>query len=301
MQHRTTRRFALTVAVSAVVVAGCSGEDLIESGLEEAIERGAESEGAGDVDIDFDLDGEGDGSFSMEIDGSEAQMGSNLDVPDWVPDGFPLPDDLNIGLTGTEADGQSVLNGSSTAPAAPLREEILAWLESNGFELLVDTTGDDRFNFVAARGDDVLEGNHGLGGFYLSASQRDVTFERQDAAVVREGAGVATASVGPLEQQFEGTCQIQGGDYRFEATATEATANVSIYAVGDQPPQGSAFVMTVDVESSEFTQYSINFPMGNDDEPQITTGESSFGVSGTWFDMIGGEPVQGSVEVSCNF
>lgn len=297
MQHHTTRRLAVAAAVSAVVLTACSGEDIIESGLEEAIERSAESEGAGDVEIDFD---DGDGSFSMEIDGAEAQMGSNLDVPDWVPDGFPLPDDLDISMAVTEADGQSVLSGTSSAPAAPLREEIYAWLEGNGFELLVDTTGDDRFNFVAARGDDVLEGNHGLGGFYLSASQRDVTFERQDAAVAREGSGTATASVGPLEQQFEGTCRIQGEDYRFESVGTETTANLSIYAVGDQPSQGSAFVMTLDVESSEFIQYSINFPMGNDDEPQVTVGESSFGVSGTWFDMIGGEPVQGTLDVSCD-
>jgi len=57
--------------------------------------------------------------------------------------------------------------------------------------------------------------------------------------------------------------------------------------------------MTTDVETSEFIQYSINFPMGNDDEPQVSTGDTSFGVSGTWFDMIGGEPVQGALEVTC--
>ena len=294
MQSRTARLIAVPAVVTALVATGCSGEDLVESGIERAIEH--EADGAGDVEIDFD---DGDGSFSMEIDGAEAQMGSNLDVPDWVPDGFPLPDDLDISMAVSE-EGQSVFSGSSSAPAAPLRDEIVAWLESNGFELLVDTTGDDRFNFVAARGDDVLEGNHGLGGFSLTASQRDVTYERQDAAVVREGPGTATASVGPLDRPFEGTCRIQGGDHRFESTATDASANLSVYAVGDQPAQGSAFVMTVDADSSEFVQYSINFPMGNDDEPQVTVGETSFGVSGTWFDLIGGEPVEGTLDVTCD-
>src|SRR5690606_38997722 len=149
---------------------------------------------------DLDLDGE-DGGFSIEIDGAEAQMGSNLDVPDWVPDDFPLPDDLDISMTVVE-DGTSTLSGSSQAPADPLHDEVMGWLESNGYEILIDTTGDGRFNFVAARGDDVLEGNHGLGGFTLNASQRDVTFERQDAAVVQEGTGTATASVGELDTTF---------------------------------------------------------------------------------------------------
>jgi hypothetical protein len=296
MQFGTSPRRHVVPVVALVVLAGaCSGEDLIESGLEEAIERSAESEGGGDVDIDLDADG---GSFSMEIDGAEAQMGSNLDVPDWVPDGFPLPDDLDISMAVVE-DGTSVISGASSASADSLHDEVMSWLESNGYEILLDTTGDDRFNFVAARGDDVLEGNHGLGGFYLSASQRDVTSERQDAAIVREGTGTATASVGALDTTFDGTCTIQGGDFRFEAFSTDGTANLSVYAVGGQPPQGSGFVMTTDVETAEVIQYSINFPMGNDDEPEVTTGDTSFGVSGNWFDLLGGDPVQGTLDVAC--
>ena len=298
MQFRSSPR-RLVVAASATLLAGaCSGEDLVESGLEEAIERSAESEGEGDVDLDLDLDGDG-GGFSMSVDGAEAQVGSDLAVPDWVPDGFPLPDDLDISMTVVE-DGKSILSGASNAAADGFHDDVMSWLESNGYEILLDTTGEDRFNFVAARGDDVLEGNHGMGGFTLTSSQRDVTYERQEAATVREGTGTATASVGAIDTTFDGTCRIQGEDYSFEAMSTEATANLSVYAVGDQPPQGSAFVMTMDVESSEVVQYSINFPMGNDDEPQVSTGDTSFGVSGAWFDLLGGEPVQGTLEVTCD-
>lgn len=297
MHIRSSHRAAATVAV-VLVLAACSGEDLIESGIEEAIERSAESEGAGDVELDLDLDGEG-GSFSMEIDGAEAQMGSDLEVPDWVPDGFPLPDDLNISMAVVE-DGQSVISGTSNAPAAELREEIMSWLEDNDYEILVDTSGDDRFNFVAARGEDVLEGNHGFGGFFLSTEQRDLTYERQDAAPVREGTGTASVSVGEITVELDGTCRIQGGDYRFEHTDMATAANLSVYAVGEQPPQGSAFVMTSDPDAGEFVQYSINFPMGNDDEPRPSTAENAFGVEGTWFDMLGGEPVQGSMQVTCD-
>lgn len=297
MQLRSFHRPA-AVVTGVLILGACSGEDLIESGLEEAIERSAESEGAGDVELDLDLDGDG-GSFSMEIDGAEAQMGDDLDVPDWVPDGFPLPDDLSISLAVVE-DGQSVISGTSSAPAAPLREEVMAWLASNDYEVLVDTTGEDRFNFVAARGEDVLEGSHGLGGFMLSSGQRDVTYERQDAATVREGPGTATVSVGEIDVELEGTCRIQGGDYAFDHGDLTATANLSVYAVGDQPPQGSAFVMTSDPDAGEFIQYTINFPMGNDDEPRVSTGENTFGVEGTWFDLLGGEPVPGSMEVTCD-
>lgn len=297
MKSRSFQRPAV-VLTGVLVLGACSGEDLVESGIEEAIERGAESDGAGDVELDLDLDGD-DASVRMEIDGAEAQMGDDLDVPGWVPDGFPLPDDLNISMAAVE-DGQSVLSGSSSAPADPLRDEVLAWLASNGYELLVDTTGDDRFNFVAARGDDVLEGNHGLGGFTLMAGQRDVTFERQDAAVVREGTGTAVVSVGEIALELEGTCRIQGGDYTFDHTDLAATANLSVYAVGDQPPQGSAFVMTSDADAGEIVQYSINFPMGNDDEPQVSTGENTFAVEGTWFDLIVGEPTQGTMQVTCD-
>ena len=299
MQLRSSPRRLVVVVASAASLAGaCGGEDLIESGMEQAIERGAEAEGGEDVDLDLDLDGDG-GNFSMEIDGAEAQMGSNLAVPDWVPDGFPLPDDLDISMTVVE-DGTSVLSGATNVAADAFHDEVMSWLEGNGYEILRDTTGDDRFDFVAARGDDVLEGNHGMGGFTLTSSQRDVTAERQEAATVREGSGTATASVGAIDTSFEGTCRIQGEDYTFEATTVEATANVSVYAVGDQAPSGSAFVMTVDVETSEFIQYSINFPMGNDDEPQVSTADTGFGVSGTWFDMLGGEPVQGTLEVTCD-
>lgn len=296
MQYATPRRLAVPLLAAAAAV-GCSSEDVMERGLEEAIERGAESEGAGDVDLDLDLDGDG-GSFSMEVDGAQAQVGDDLDVPGWVPDGFPLPDDLNISLAVVE-DGTSTISGSTSAPAGPLRDEVLGWLESNGFELLTDSTGEDRFNFVAARGDDVLEGNHGFGSFTLAASQRDVTFERQEAAAVREGPGTATVQVGAIDTQLDGTCRIQGRDYTFETFGTEATANMSVYAVGDQVPQGSAFVMTVDIETNEFIQYSINYPMGNDDEPQVSLAETSFGVSGSWFDMLGGDPVQGTMNITC--
>lgn len=296
MQLRTSRHLAVPTAAALLVLGACSAEDVVESGIEEAIERSAESDGAGDVELDIDAE---DGSFSMEIDGAQAQMGTDLDVPDWVPDGFPLPDDLSISMA-VEENGQSVINGSSSASAADVREDVLGWLEGNGYELLADVDEPERFRFVAARGDDVLEGDLAAGGFQLMASQRDVTYERQDAAESREGAGSATVAVGAIQTVLDGTCRIQGGDYLFEYTEMDASANVSVYAVGEQPPSGSAFVMTADLETSEFIQYSINFPMGNDDEPQVTTGEAGFGVSGTWFDMLGGEPVQGSIDVTCD-
>jgi hypothetical protein len=294
--RRSSRRLVVPTIAVALATSACSAEDLVESGIEEAIERSAESEGGGDVELDLDLE---DGNVRMEIDGGVAQMGSDLEVPDWVPGGFPLPDDLSISMA-AEENGETIIAGSSSAAASDVRDDVIGWLEDNGYEVLVDLAEPERFRFVAARGDDVLEGDHAGGGFQLMASQRDVTYERQDAAEVREGAGTATASVGEIRAEFEGTCRIQGGDYLFDASGMDGSANLSVYAVGGQPPSGSAFVMTADVETSEFVQYSINFPMGNDDEPQVSTGDTTFGVSGTWFDLLGGEPVQGGLEVTCD-
>lgn len=309
MRQRTRTRTRTTLAVlfTAATLGACSSEDVFEAGMERAVERAMESEGGEDVDIDLDFDAIADGEageFSIRVDGAEAQMGSNLDTPGWVPDGFPLPDDLNIAMAVVE-DGQSNLAGSSQADADEVGEAITGWFAANGYEMLTDNTSPERFNFVAARGDDVIEGGMGYGSFSLTLSQRDVTFERQSAAEERNVPGVARIEVGELSFELAGECRIKGAEYNFDGSDTaadgssSATANLSVYALQD-PASGSGFASTMDVEANEFIQYSINFPMGNDDEPEVTVSEREFAVSGSFFDMLGGDPTQGRIAVSCD-
>ncbi|MHC4263921.1 MAG: hypothetical protein ACYSWX_15470, partial [Planctomycetota bacterium] len=169
----------------------------------------------------------------------------------------------------------------------------------NGYDVIDTETIDGRLTVSAARADgEVIDVYAYAGSYSLEISMRDISFDLQEAAEVVESAGTATVVVGDATHSLEGNCTIQGADYRFEHQAADGTtvASVEIYGVSD-PPSGSAFFM--EFAENEITQYVINFPMYNDNEPIVTSGGTNFGVSGELLSTIGAENAQGSFSVAC--
>ena len=160
-------RGAIGLALVAVVLAGCSGEDLAERIAEEAIER----ESGGDVDIDIgdgdvriqtedgelsietdddgnvSIRGEGaDGDFSVDSedgvtviesgDGETVISESGSGLPDDFPDEVPLPDGFTPRFSQSVSDGADsgwVLGGEIDGDPTATADAYIARLEGAGF------------------------------------------------------------------------------------------------------------------------------------------------------------------------
>jgi hypothetical protein len=189
----------LTIPVTmAVVVAGCSGEDIAEQVLEDRIESGAGE----DVDIDFDDDGfsiqSEDGEFSFEIDeddGNVSISGSGEDgdftiqsedgetvietedgtsiigsdsgeLPDGFPDEVPMPDGLAIDYSQatTTPDGNTfTVGGNVSSSPADVMDDYAAALDDAGFEQVQVTTTPDGGFFAYDAGEYQISGSISVG------------------------------------------------------------------------------------------------------------------------------------------
>lgn len=89
------RRLITIVAVpaAALLLTACSTDSLLESAVEEGIERAAEASGDDVGDVELDLDGE-DGTFSIETDDGSLSFGGSSELPEDFPDDLPLPGDF---------------------------------------------------------------------------------------------------------------------------------------------------------------------------------------------------------------
>lgn len=162
-------RSTVSLVTAAVVLLGCSGEDIAENVLEDRIE----AESGEDVDIDFD-DGDisirsEDGEFTLEVDeddGNVSISGSSDDgeftiesedgetvietedgetiigstggeLPDDFPASIPLPNGFDVQYAQSIAgpDGQTfIVGGAVDGTPTDVLDEYVAVLEDAGFD-----------------------------------------------------------------------------------------------------------------------------------------------------------------------
>lgn len=155
------------------------------------------------------------------------------------------------------------------------------------------TNGDGQVLDVRARNGAELE---------VRLSRRDIAEERQQAAPERKGPGNAEVSMAAKNWSEQGECLNKGSRYQFDYTAQDGSVSITVQMQNaNTTPVGSASFMTN--AGGKYEQFSINFPMDNDNEPVVTASGDSFSVSGIFFSTSGGTlaAVDGSIAISCKF
>ena len=275
-----------------------TSEDLNDLDLPPAVEQIVE-EAMDQAGVDVDI--QDDGGLTMSDGNGEFTMGTDLDPPDWLASDFPLPADISIQGFGEEDGVKSLFSTQQNTFDVTLELDRLAdWFASNGYDLLQDDATNGQLSVSAASDDGEVIDVQIRGDVYsLEISRRDVSFDRQDAAELVEGPGTATVTVAGETYEVEGTCFVQGEEYRFEHYAADGTTNVTVnISTVVEPATGSAFFMQLG--EGTFAQYVVNFPMGNGNEPVISIGANEFGVSGDLIDMSATGSVPGSFAVKCS-
>ncbi len=278
-------RVLVAVVGALLLLSACGG------GSEKLTEKAIESAGGGKVDVDIDGSGQ---SVTLTDNGEQVQAGDHLDPPEWLPGDFPLPEDADINLVATSEESM-LMSGTTSVSMADVGPAIKAWMLANGYEILSEESNSLR----AGRGEDeLLEVFVGIGTFNLEFSRQDLSFDRQAAAEEIVTDGQATLVIDGDTLEFVGKCHITGEDYRFDYTSSDGTIVVSseIYAVVD-PVQASAFVMRFD--SDRISQYTLDSNRESGPGPQLSFDSTGFSISGTFADLAGGQPVEGSLTVAC--
>lgn len=241
-----------------------------------------------------------DGSLSAEFEdaGESAQIGDNLPVPGWLPRGFPLPADLNIGLVTVDLSGEKNLGGRSAATRDEVYREVEAWAAGAGWEMI--PANDRLITLANASGeviDAVLEGGE---SFSLRLSMRPVDMDRQRAAVERSGPGTAEITVAGREMRLEGSCTIKGHYYLFEYSSADGMtyAQLEIQDTGEQP-RGLANVHIV--SGGRYQKYTVSFPMYGGEEPVVQAAGNAFSAHGQFASMTseGMQAQPGDFVVEC--
>jgi hypothetical protein len=235
----------------------------------------------------------------MDIDGGIGLMGSNLDIPAWIPKEFPLPEDLAIYVAVEEKNGDKNLAGNSqTVSREAYQPRIVAWAEERGKEVI--DRGSRRITVVYSD-DEVIDVDieNGL-GITLTVSNRSVAHDRQSVAPEIISSGLAHIEMAGKSWDLAGNCTIKGTSYNFEHNAPDSStvANFTIQSA-HEAPQGSAMFMTFG--SNGVATFSINFPTGSENEPEIATAETKFSVRGEFGGMSSadGRWVNGIISVDC--
>src|SRR5690606_16535574 len=222
-------------------------------------------------------------TVGLEKDGESVQMGQNLPVPEWLPNGFPLPTDLSINMVAVNLSDEKTLEGrSATVALSDLVTQVTDWSAANNWELITANT--ERIITVSAGGDVIdVRAEDGV-GMQLEMSKRSVTWDRQRSAVEVVSPGIAAVTLGEETFTLNGECKIKGSTYGFEYTAPDGSTSgfVNIQSA-DSEPQGSATLQTL--AGGDFNQYTISFPMDNDDKPTVQAAGREFSVEGTFGGM----------------
>lgn len=213
----------------------------------------------GEVDSDGIIDspgGDGEGEFVV---------GGDLDVPDWWPVGFDLPDGLAIRQASHDPAGQKmtlsgVVEGGN---AAAIQEAMIADLQASGYEFLTDAEGlavfiRDGVGRVRVK---VADEQTSSG----SAAKLSVDIDLWNDSQVEElrllfaeevvSRGTATAVVDGTTLEAEGECRLKGRNYTFAADdisifieMDSSTDPITIYADITTSRDGESVVYVVDTE-----------------------------------------------------
>lgn len=236
-----------------------------------------------------------------ELDGESFSMGVDLDAPEWLPAEFPLPQDLSISMVTTNKEGQRELLGKSAGVTQSNIAELAGqWAASHNWEVVRST---DTMLTLASSDGQVLDVRADDGAeLELRLSRRDLSHDRQQVAVERRGPGSAVINMDGDTRTVAGECLIKGSSYQFEYSAPDGSVftNVQIQDANNTPT-GSASFMTN--SQGRFAQFSINFPMNDDNEPVVSAAGNQFSVSGMFVSMGGGSlsGVDGNISVNCEF
>jgi len=304
----------LLIALAILFLGGCGGTD------ETTAEPTSAIEGVTDKQLDAAVEqtknrvkdalkvqglgsetAKGGYAVGGERDGESFSVGVDLDTPAWLPSEFPLPDDLSIAMVTTDKEGSSELRGrSASVKQSRIAELAVPWAASHNWEVVLST---DEMMTLANSDGQVLDVRADDGAdLELRLSRRDLTAERQQAAVERKGSGSADITMAGDTWTVQGECLIKGSSYQFDYSASDGSVYTSVQIQGaNSTPTGSATFMTN--AAGQFNQFNINFPMNNDNEPVVTGTEHEFSVSGTFFSMAGGgvAAVDGKISVDCEF
>lgn len=305
----------LLIALATLTLGGCGDKD------ESTVETSSTAiEGVTDAQLDAAVEqtrkgvkdalkAQGIGSetakggyaVSGELDGESASMGVDLDTPAWLPAEFPLPEDLSIMMVTTDKEGRRELRGKSArVEQSNVANLVGQWAAKHNWEVVLST---DMMLTLANSDGQVLDVRANDGEeLEVSLSRRDLTSERQRAAPERKGPGRAEITMASDNRTVQGECLIKGRSYQFEYSAQDGSVltNVQIqYA--NNTPTGSATFMTN--TGGRFEQFTINFPMDNDNEPVVAASGDTFSVSGTFASMGGGSltTVNGNISINCEF
>ena len=301
-RRKPTAFKALAIGVMTAWLAGCGdqGEQAATSAEDEAVESARATVGTVLKATGLAVETE-DGNLAMgyERDGESARFGQNLPVPEWLPENFPLPADLDIRIVTVDLEGQKRLEGTSAEVSQnAMSQQVSDWANRAGWELI--SADDFRVTVVSTDGEVLdLQAEDGV-GMQLEMSRRSVTSDRQRAAVETVSPGTATITLADETYTLSGECKIKGSSYGFEYTAVDGSSFAQFSIQGaDDGPQGSATYQVV--TGSGFNQYAINFPMYNDKEPVAQTSGKAFSVRGEFGSMGSGGmvPVPGTFAVSC--
>ena len=197
---------------AAVLVTGCSGEDLAEKVVENRIE----AESGENVDIDFDdgnfsietedgkieVNSDGEGNFTVDgVDGENGEFsvdsedGATVietedgtatfqqggDLPEGFPD-VPLPDNFTIVFTnqGETASGVAfTLVGTAPGDHQAYLDNLVGYLETNGYAQQQLTTTPDGSLFSYASDSDMVAGTVGQDSSGASGGGMTVSLQIQ--------------------------------------------------------------------------------------------------------------------------
>jgi hypothetical protein len=298
---------ACGATVLALIAAGCGGgEAASERFAEELLERAVE--GAGDVDID--IDGDGTGGVSVDMGDGQMAMGQNLARPDWLPNGFPLPDDLNITYAVLDNEVSAAgLGGDIPAEPLAIRDRHIAQMESWGATLVNegDSLGDlMTLAFVIPDGRVArtvyLDPGNGTTQFSLELRSEDLELLQYEVSGPKQGPGVGVAVIDGTRYETEGRCEI-GPDYAsFSTESADGDGDdisITVTRAGEVN-MTNATVSRVDFTTGDMTIWLLAATEGN--VSQGTFDGSSITSEGRFSNMTGEltEPVSGTVEIRCN-
>lgn len=307
----------LLIALGTFFLGGCGGDD--KSGVAESSST-TSVDGVTDEQLDEAvartknrvkdaLKAQGVGSETAkggyavggEHDGESVSMGVDLDTPAWLPAQFPLPEDLSISMVTTDKQGRSELRGTSrSVKQSAIAEIATQWAARNNWEVVRST---DVMLTLANNDGQVLDVRANDGAqLEISLSTRNLDADRQKVAVERKGSGSADITMAGATRTVQGECLIKGSSYQFEYSAADGSvfANVQIQDANNTPTGSATFMSNA---QGQFEQFSINFPMDNDNEPVVTASGDRFSVSGMFASLGGGSlsAVEGKISVSCEF
>jgi hypothetical protein len=300
-------------AALALVAAACGGSEAASERIaEEILERAAEQagEGRGDVDVDFDLDGDGSGGVSVDMENGQMAMGQDLPRPDWLPGGFPLPDDLNITYAVLDNEVSAAgLGGDVAADPTKVRDDHIGAMESWGARLVNDVDSSSELMMLAfvlpdGRVARTVYLDPGNGGTQFSLEIREEDLERLEFEVSgpKQGSGVGVAVIDGERYEAAGRCEI-GPDYASFSTDGGAgggdDVSITVSRAGEVN-MSNATVSRVDLETGDMVIWLLAAAEGNVSQGEFDT--SSITAEGQFSNMMGEltDPTPGTIEVRCD-